>query len=76
MRTAVGSRLPGDGTDPEAVIREARRRQRRRYLAAGGALVGVLAAAAAVITAVSRGGHPRRPDGRPARTTPAPAIRL
>ena len=61
MRTAVGSRLPGDGTDPEAVIREARRRQRRRYLAAGGALVGVLAAAAAVITAAGPGGHPRRP---------------
>jgi hypothetical protein len=75
MRTAQASRLPGDGTDPEAVIREARRRQRRRYLVAGVALVAVLAAAAAVITAVSPGGHPRRPASRPARTAPAPVIR-
>ena len=75
MRTAQASRLPGDGTDPEAVIREARRRQRRRYLVAGVALVVVLAAAAAVITAASPGRHPRRPAGRPARTAPAPAVR-
>jgi hypothetical protein len=75
MRAAQASRLPGDGTDPEAVIREARRRQRRRYLVAGVALVAVLAAAAAVITAASPGGHPRRPASRPARTTPAPAVR-
>ena len=32
MRAAQASRLPGDGTDPEALIREARRRQRQRYL--------------------------------------------
>ena len=75
MRTAVASRLPGNRTDPEAVIREARRRQRRRYLVTGVAVIVVLAAAAAVITAVSRGGHPRWPDGRPARTAAAPAIR-
>jgi hypothetical protein len=75
MRAAQASRLPGDGTDPEAVIREARRRQRRRYLVAGVALVAVLAAAAAVITAASPGGQPRRPASRPARTAPAPAVR-
>jgi hypothetical protein len=75
MRTAQASRLPGDGTDPEAVIREARRRQRRRWLAAGVAVVTVAAGAAAVITAASPGGHPRRPVGRPARTAPAHAIR-
>jgi len=75
MRTAQASRLPGDGTDPEAVIREARRRQRRRYLVAGVALVAVLAASAAVFTAASPGGHPRRPASRPARTAPAPGIR-
>jgi len=75
MRTTQASRLPGPGTAPEAVIREARRRQRRRYLVAGVVLVVVLAAAAAVITAVSSGGHPRRPVSRPARAAPAHAIR-
>jgi hypothetical protein len=75
MRTAQASRLPGDGTDPEAVIREARRRQRRRYLVAGGALVMMLALAAAVITAVSPSAHPRRPASSPGRTAPAHAIR-
>jgi len=75
MRTAQASRLPGDGTDPEAVIREARRHQRRRYLIAGVTLVVVLAASAAVITAASLGSHPRQPASRPARTAPAPGIR-
>src|SRR5215472_2720050 len=75
MRTAQASRLPGDGTDPEAVIREARRRQRRRYLVAGVAVAVVLAAAAAVITAASPDSHPRRPASRHGRTAPAPAIR-
>jgi len=76
MRTAQASRLPGDGTDPEAVIREARRRQRRRHLVAGAVLLAVLAASAAVvITAISPGGHPRRPASRSARTAPAPVSR-
>lgn len=75
MRTAQGSRLPGPGTEPEAVIREARRRQHRRYLVACVALVAVLAGAAAVITAVSSGSHPRQPASRSARTALPHAIR-
>jgi hypothetical protein len=75
MRTAQASRLPGPGTDPEAVIRQARRRQRRRYLVAGAAIVAVLAAVAAVVTAAGSGSRPRRPAGRPVRAAPAHASR-
>src|SRR5215472_19131158 len=75
MRAAQASRLPGDGTEPEAVIREARRRQRRRHLVAGVAIIVLLTAAATVVTAVSWGSHPRRPASRPARTAPAHTIR-
>jgi hypothetical protein len=75
MRTAQASRLPGPGTDPEAVIRQARRRQRRRYLVAGVAVVAVLAAAAAVLTAAGSGSRPQPPVGRPARAAPAHVIR-
>src|SRR6516225_7169665 len=75
MRTAQASRLPGEGMDPEAVIRQARRRQRRRWLGAGVALVAVLAAAAAVIMAGGSGSRPRRPVTHPVRAAPAHAIR-
>ena len=75
MRTAQASRLPGEGMDPEAVIRQARRRQRRRWLGAGVALVAVLAAAAAVIMAGGSGRRPRRPVTHPVRAAPAHAIR-
>jgi hypothetical protein len=66
--------LPAAGTEPEAVIREARRRQHRRYLVAGVALAAVLAGAAGVITAVSSGSHSQRPVSHSARTAPAHAM--
>jgi hypothetical protein len=72
MQTAPPGWLPGPGTKPEAVIREARRRQRRRWLAAAAALVMVVAGAAVVI-AGSGGGSRPRPPGRPATAAPKPA---
>jgi hypothetical protein len=72
VRTAQVSRLADSGTQPEALIREARRRQRRRWLAACAAMAAVLAGTAAVI-AGSRGDRPRPPGhhGRPARAARA-----
>jgi hypothetical protein len=72
MQTAPPGWLPGPGTKPEAVIREARRRQRRRWLAAGVATAAVLVAAGAVIAGSGAGSHPR-PPGRHASTAPKPA---
>jgi len=72
MQTAPPGWLPGPGTKPEAVIREARRRQRRRWLATGAALVMVVAGAAVVI-AGSGGGSRLRPPGRHATAAPKPA---
>ncbi len=72
MQTAPPGWLPDAGTEPEAVIREARRRQRRRWLAAGVAMVTVAAGAAAVIAGSGAGGRPR-PPGRPATVTVKPA---
>jgi hypothetical protein len=83
MKAAPASWLPDPGTDPEALIKEARRRQRRRYIAAGVAVVAVLASGAGVLAGLhgpggrhpSRPGphsHPRRPVTA-RRTTPAPA---
>jgi hypothetical protein len=72
MQTAPPGWLPDAGTEPEAVIREARRRQRRRWLAAGAAMVTVAAGAVAVLAGSGAGGHPR-PPGRPATVTVKPA---
>jgi hypothetical protein len=72
MQTARPGWLPGPGTKPEAVIREARRRQRRRWLAAGVVTAAVLAAAGAVIAGSGAGSRPRSP-GRHATATAKPA---
>jgi hypothetical protein len=48
MKTAPARWRPGTGTQPEALIKEARRRQRRRYVAVGVAVVAVLGGAAGV----------------------------
>jgi hypothetical protein len=59
MKTAPARWLPGTGTQPDALIGEARRRQRRRYLAVGVALVAVLGSAAGVAAGLSgTGGRP------------------
>jgi hypothetical protein len=71
MQTAPPGWLPDPGTEPEAVIREARRRQRRRWLAAGVAIVTVAAGAAAVIAGYAAGGRPR-PPGRHVTAAPKP----
>lgn len=71
MQTATPGWLPDPGTEPEAVIREARRCQRRRWLAAGVAIVTVAAGAAAVIAGYASGGRPR-PPGRHATAVPKP----
>lgn len=62
---------PADaGTQPEALIKEARRRQRRRWLAAGVAVAAVLAGVAGVAAGVA--GHP---PGRPGpRSHPGPQV--
>ena len=70
--------LAGPGTEPEAVIREARRRQRRRWLAAGAAMVMVAAGVAAVIAGSGAGGGARPPSrhalpSAPVHGLPAPA---
>jgi hypothetical protein len=72
MTSAPPGWLPGPGTKPEAVIREARRRQRRRWLAAGVATAAVVAGAGAVIAGSGGGGRPR-PPGRHAAATAKPA---
>ena len=48
MKTAPARWRPGTGTQPEALIKEARRRQRRRHVAVGVAVVAVLGGAAGV----------------------------
>jgi hypothetical protein len=70
--------LAGPGTEPEALIREARRRQRRRWLAAGAAMVVVAAGVAAVIAGSGAGGGARPPSrhalpSAPVHGLPAPA---
>ena len=77
MKTASDSPLPDAGTEPEALIMQARRRQHRRYLVTGVAIAAVAAAAVAVIGGSGAGGRPRsagppRPPGRHA-LAPAPA---
>jgi hypothetical protein len=49
MKIAQARWLPGTGTPPEALIKEARRRQRRRRVAVGVAVVAVLGSAAGVV---------------------------
>ena len=78
MKTAPARWRPGPGTQPEALIREARRRQRRRYLAVGVAVIAVLGSAAGVAAGLqgpgSRPGlhsHARSPVAA-GRATPAP----
>jgi hypothetical protein len=70
MRTAPARGLPGTGTQPEALIKEARRRQRRRYVAVGVAVVAVLGSAAGVAAGLhSHAGSPvtaRNAAGMPA----------
>jgi len=71
MKTAPARWLPGTGTQPEALIKEARRRQRRRYLAAGVAVIVVAAGTAAVIAGSGAGSRPRLPAARSAPAAPA-----
>ncbi len=60
------------GTEPEAVIREARRRQRRRQLLIGLAVAVVLAGAAGVVVGIGSPGAPRRVSHpRPRLSAPA-----
>jgi hypothetical protein len=63
MKTAPARWLPGTGTKPEALIKEARRRQRRRYVAVGVAVVAVLGSAAGVAAGLHGPGSrlPSRP---------------
>jgi hypothetical protein len=70
MKTTPARWLPGPGTQPEALIKEARRRQRRRYVAVGAAVVAVLGSAAGVAAGLHR--HAGSPAAA-RRTIPAPA---
>jgi hypothetical protein len=72
VKTVLPGWLPDAGTEPEALIREARRRQRRRWLAAGMAMVTVIAGAAAVIAGSGAGSRPRPPGSPTAAPSPLP----
>src|SRR5579863_838574 len=80
MKTAPARWLPGTGTQPEALIKEARRRQRRRYIVVGMALVAVLGGVADVTAGPHGPGglvlgtrHARSPVAvGPTTPTPAP----
>ena len=61
MNTAPPGWLAEPGTEPEAVIREARRRQHRRWLVAGVALAVAAAGVAAVIAGSGAGNRPQPP---------------
>jgi hypothetical protein len=71
---APPSWLPDAGTEPEALIREARRRQRRRYVAAGVA-VGVVIAGVAAAVVNSRAGGRTPIRGHAVTTGPGRAVR-
>jgi hypothetical protein len=75
MKTALASRLPDRGTEPDALIREARKRRRRRYLMAGLCSVAVLAGTVAVIAGTGAAGRPRPPGRHAGPTAPAAAGR-
>lgn len=68
MKTAPARWPPGTGTQPEALIKEARRRQRRRRVAVAVAVVAVLGSAAGVAAGLrgpgSRLHHHPGPHGR------------
>jgi DNA-binding beta-propeller fold protein YncE len=68
VKTALPGRLAEPGTEPEAVIREARRRQRRRWLAIAAAVITVIAGTGAVIwgSGTGTGSPPPGPHRRPA----------
>jgi DNA-binding beta-propeller fold protein YncE len=61
VTAAPPGRLAGPGTDPEAVIREARRRQHRRWLAVAVAAAVVIAGVTAVVAGSGAGSRPRPP---------------
>jgi DNA-binding beta-propeller fold protein YncE len=64
MKTAVPGWLAEPGTEPEAVIREARRRQRRRWLVTAVAVVTVISGiAGAVLWGFGSGGGSSPPGG-------------
>jgi streptogramin lyase len=61
VKTALPGGLTEPGTEPEAVIREARRRQHRRWLAIAVAVVTVISGAGAVIWGAGVGSGSRPP---------------
>jgi DNA-binding beta-propeller fold protein YncE len=61
VTTAPPACPAGPGTEPEAVIREARRRQRRRWLAIAAAVVTVISGAGAVVWGSGPGSGSRPP---------------
>ena len=74
MRTAPARGLPGTGTPPEALIKEARSRQRRRRVAIGAAVVAVLGSAAGVAAGLREPGSSQRPGaGSPGQAASVPA---
>src|SRR5260370_33608912 len=75
MKAAAAGWLLDPGTEPEALIKEARRRQRRRYLAAGVVVIAVLASAAEVVAGVHgrSSGLPGRPGPHSQPVPPAAA---
>ncbi|HEY6278978.1 MAG TPA: hypothetical protein VIX86_21920 [Streptosporangiaceae bacterium] len=75
MTSAPPGWLAEVGTEPEAVIREARRRQRRRWLATGAAMALVAAATGAVIAGSGAGSRPRPPGRHTGSAAPAHAVR-
>lgn len=74
MTAAPPGWRPDAGTEPDAVIREARRRQRRRWLASGTA-VAMAGACVAIVIAGWGGGSGPRPPGHHGPAA-APAHRL
>lgn len=71
MTAAPPGWRPDAGTEPDAVIREARRRQRRRWLASGTAVAMAGACVAIVIAGWSGGSGPRPPGHHGPATAPA-----
>jgi hypothetical protein len=73
MASQTGQRAD-PGTEPEAVIKQARRRQRRRYLISGLAVLSVVAAVCGALAGLSRASHRRVPGSpRPRAAASRPA---
>jgi len=72
MKTAIATRLPDPGAEPDALIREARKRQRRRYLTAA-LCVAVLAGTVGAIASAGLGSRLRPPSRVVGPTAPAVA---